>query len=170
MTVESDTGPAARGGDDLPSAYKRAWDTYVDFSIDSGKTTFDCIKAVVDAVLAQPVAWRSREKGSATWQVHAGDPTDAISKYAVAGLGGYDIEPLYALAPAAQAGGVERGTLRSVIVGKVTGTEYEGDQVPGMPGAICHACGLKDYPCVNPDCPNRSALSHSPQPAKEREA
>lgn len=48
------------------------------------------------------------------------------------------------------------GILRTTIVGRVTGEVYEGDQVPGMPGAICHACGLKDYPCVNPDCPNAS--------------
>lgn len=48
---------------------------------------------------------------------------------------------------------------RPTIIGRVTGAEYEGDQVPGMPGAICHACGLKDYPCVNPDCPNRVSVS-----------
>lgn len=44
----------------------------------------------------------------------------------------------------------------TVVIGRVTGTEYEGNQVQGMPGAICHACGLKNYPCVNPDCPNKS--------------
>lgn len=45
---------------------------------------------------------------------------------------------------------------RPKVVGRVTGTIYDGDQVPGMPGAICHACGLKDYPCTNPDCPRSS--------------
>lgn len=44
-----------------------------------------------------PVAWRSREKGSSTWQVHANDPTDAISKYKVGGLKGHEIEPLFTL-------------------------------------------------------------------------
>jgi hypothetical protein len=43
---------------------------------------------------------------------------------------------------------------RPQVVGRVTGKIYDGDQVPGMPHAICHACGLKDYPCTNPDCPN----------------
>jgi transcriptional regulator with XRE-family HTH domain len=43
--------------------------------------------------------------------------------------------------------------LRAVVVGKVTGKEHEGDQCPGMPGAICHACGL-GYKCFDPDCPN----------------
>lgn len=43
----------------------------------------------------EPVAWRSRTKGSITWQTHTDDPTDAISKYAIAGVAGYDIEPLY---------------------------------------------------------------------------
>lgn len=41
----------------------------------------------------------------------------------------------------------------AVVIGKVTGARYDGEQVPGIPGAICHACGLKDYPCTNPDCP-----------------
>jgi hypothetical protein len=52
---------------------------------------------------------------------------------------------------------------RSQVIGKVTGTEYEGDQVPGMPGAICRACGLKDYPCQNPDCPNATVVSSKTQ-------
>lgn len=43
---------------------------------------------------------------------------------------------------------------RPKIIGRATGKEYDGDQVAGMPGAICHACGLKGYPCANPDCPN----------------
>lgn len=46
---------------------------------------------------------------------------------------------------------------RTMVVGRVTGKLHEGDQVAGMLGAICHACGLKDYPCVNPDCPNRAS-------------
>ena len=48
---------------------------------------------------------------------------------------------------------------RPQVVGRVTGKIYDGDQVPGMPGAICHACGLKDYPCSNPDCPNPAILA-----------
>jgi hypothetical protein len=47
---------------------------------------------------------------------------------------------------------------RPKVIGRVTGTVYDGDQVAGMPGAICHACGLQDYPCVNPDCPNKASL------------
>lgn len=43
--------------------------------------------------------------------------------------------------------------LRTKVVGKVSGEVLEGDQVPGMPGAICHACGL-GYKCWNVDCPN----------------
>lgn len=39
------------------------------------------------------------------------------------------------------------------VVGRVTGNLLDGDQVPGMPGAICHACGL-GYRCMNEDCPN----------------
>jgi hypothetical protein len=39
------------------------------------------------------------------------------------------------------------------VVGKVTGQIRDGDQVPGMPHAICHACGL-GYKCMDPDCPN----------------
>jgi hypothetical protein len=35
---------------DRESRYKRAWDAYVEFSMDPGKTIFDCIKAVIDAV------------------------------------------------------------------------------------------------------------------------
>jgi hypothetical protein len=46
-----------------------------------------------------------------------------------------------------------RDVLRTVVIGKVTGQEREGDQVPGMPGAICHACGL-GYRCMDDDCPN----------------
>jgi transcriptional regulator with XRE-family HTH domain len=43
--------------------------------------------------------------------------------------------------------------LRTTVVGKVTGQSREGDQVPGMPHAICHACGL-GYKCSDLDCPN----------------
>ncbi|MEL7086941.1 MAG: helix-turn-helix domain-containing protein [Planctomycetota bacterium] len=43
--------------------------------------------------------------------------------------------------------------LRTTVVGKVSGREREGDQVPGMPHAICHACGL-GYRCMDEDCPN----------------
>lgn len=43
--------------------------------------------------------------------------------------------------------------LRTTFIGKVTGKEREGDQVPGMPHAICHACGLGEL-CSDPDCPN----------------
>lgn len=45
------------------------------------------------------------------------------------------------------------GVLRSPVVGKATGAIREGDQVPGMPHAICHACGL-GYKCLDADCPN----------------
>lgn len=38
--------------DHKDAVYKRAWDAYVDFAMDPGKTTFDCIKAVVDAAQA----------------------------------------------------------------------------------------------------------------------
>jgi hypothetical protein len=41
------------------------------------------------------------------------------------------------------------------VTGKVTGQIRDGDQVPGMPHAICHACGL-GYKCVDPDCPNET--------------
>jgi hypothetical protein len=44
---------------------------------------------------------------------------------------------------------------QSIVVGTVTGKFYEGYQVAGIPWAICHACGLKDYPCVNRDCPRK---------------
>jgi transcriptional regulator with XRE-family HTH domain len=43
--------------------------------------------------------------------------------------------------------------LRATVIGKVTGQVREGDQVRGMPGAICHGCGL-GYKCTDPDCPN----------------
>lgn len=46
-----------------------------------------------------------------------------------------------------------KGVLRTPVVGSSTGEVHEGDQVPGMPQAICHACGL-GYKCYNPDCPN----------------
>lgn len=46
-----------------------------------------------------------------------------------------------------------RQILRTTVIGKATGQEREGDQVPGMPNAICHACGL-GYKCYDPDCPN----------------
>jgi hypothetical protein len=39
------------------------------------------------------------------------------------------------------------------VIGRVSGRERAGDQVPGMPGAICHACGL-GYRCADEDCPN----------------
>jgi transcriptional regulator with XRE-family HTH domain len=45
------------------------------------------------------------------------------------------------------------GMLRTTVVGKVSGKVLEGDQVPGMPHAICHACGL-GYKCMDQDCPN----------------
>ena len=45
------------------------------------------------------------------------------------------------------------GMLRTSVIGKVSGEVREGDQVPGMPGAICHACGL-GYKCDDQDCPN----------------
>lgn len=45
------------------------------------------------------------------------------------------------------------GILRAPVVGRTTGAVREGDQVPGMPHAICHACGL-GYKCCDPDCPN----------------
>jgi len=45
------------------------------------------------------------------------------------------------------------GMLRTTVVGKVTGEAREGDQCPGMPQAICHACGL-GYKCWDADCPN----------------
>lgn len=43
--------------------------------------------------------------------------------------------------------------VRPTVIGRVTGNPREGDQVPGMPGAICHACGL-GYRCMDVDCPN----------------
>lgn len=46
-----------------------------------------------------------------------------------------------------------RGALRTTVIGKATGQPREGDQCPGMPNAICHACGL-GYRCADPDCPN----------------
>ena len=52
-----------------------------------------------------------------------------------------------------------RGMLRTTVVGKVTGDVHEGDQVPGMPHAICHACGL-GYKCWNADCPNDIPAPH----------
>lgn len=52
-----------------------------------------------------------------------------------------------------------RQVLRTTVVGKVTGQEREGDQVPGMPHAICHACGL-GYKCYDPDCPNEKPAPH----------
>lgn len=39
------------------------------------------------------------------------------------------------------------------VIGRVSGKIREGDQVPGMPQAICHACGL-GYKCADVDCPN----------------
>lgn len=39
------------------------------------------------------------------------------------------------------------------VIGRVSKREREGDQVRGMPGAICHACGL-GYRCSDIDCPN----------------
>ena len=43
--------------------------------------------------------------------------------------------------------------LRATVVGRVSGEVREADQVPGMPHAICHACGL-GYKCDDQDCPN----------------
>lgn len=51
------------------------------------------------------------------------------------------------------------GVPRAPVVGKVTGEVREGDQVPDMPGAICHACGL-GYKCHDPDCPNENQAIH----------
>lgn len=48
--------------------------------------------------------------------------------------------------------------LRTTVKGRVTGQEREGDQVPGMPHAICHACGLGER-CYDPDCPNDEPAS-----------
>jgi transcriptional regulator with XRE-family HTH domain len=45
------------------------------------------------------------------------------------------------------------GVLRAPVIGRATGLPREGDQVPGMAEAICHACGL-GYKCADPDCPN----------------
>ena len=39
------------------------------------------------------------------------------------------------------------------MIGRVSGELRDGDQVPGMPHAICHACGL-GYRCMDKDCPN----------------
>lgn len=58
-------------------------------------------------------------------------------------------------------------TTRPIIIGRVTGTKYEGDQCPGMPRAICHACGL-GYRCWNPDCEQiGEASSFTNGPRKE---
>lgn len=56
------------------------------------------------------------------------------------------------------------GVLRAPVVGKVTGQIREGDQVPGMPHAICHACGL-GYKCEDPDCPNEKPHPSFPAPS-----
>lgn len=40
-----------------------------------------------------------------------------------------------------------------IVTGCVTGQPRDGGQVPGMPHAICHACGLGEQ-CTDPDCPN----------------
>src|ERR1700761_6503953 len=45
--------------------------------------------------------------------------------------------------------------LRTTVIGKVTGEPREADQCPGMPNAICHACGL-GYKCGDLDCPNET--------------
>ena len=42
---------------------------------------------------------------------------------------------------------------RLKVQGRVSGEVRDGDQVPGMPHAICHACGL-GYRCDDRDCPN----------------
>ncbi len=42
---------------------------------------------------------------------------------------------------------------RIKVIGRITGKIHDGDQVPGMPEAICHACGL-GYRCSDPDCQN----------------
>lgn len=39
------------------------------------------------------------------------------------------------------------------VTGRVSGKRRQGDQCPGMPEAICHACGL-GYQCRDEDCPN----------------
>lgn len=46
--------PLPRPASDREAIYKRAWDAYVDSSMPSGTSTFDCIKRVVDAVLDHP--------------------------------------------------------------------------------------------------------------------
>lgn len=47
------------------------------------------------------------------------------------------------------------------VVGRVSGKRLEGDQAPGMPHAICHACGL-GYRCWNEDCPNDRPAPNDP--------
>lgn len=42
---------------------------------------------------------------------------------------------------------------RPIVIGRITGCKYEGDQCPGMPNSICHACGI-GWKCIDPDCPN----------------
>lgn len=39
------------------------------------------------------------------------------------------------------------------VIGRVSKMKRRGDQVRGMPGAICHACGL-GWRCSDEDCPN----------------
>ena len=59
-----------------------------------------------------------------------------------------------------------RGVLRTIIAGKVYGKLREGDQVPGMPMAICHACGL-GYKCLDEDCPNDTSSPHAMAPSSD---
>lgn len=56
------------------------------------------------------------------------------------------------------------GVMRAPVAGKVTGLAREGDRVPGMPQAICHACGL-GYKCLDADCPNEKRDPTWPDPA-----
>jgi hypothetical protein len=47
------------------------------------------------------------------------------------------------------------------IKGRATGAARLANQVPGMPHAICHACGL-GWQCADEDCPN-----DTPAPTEE---
>lgn len=44
--------PLMKATQDREAIYKIAWDTYVDKSMDPAEKTIDCIKRVVDAVMA----------------------------------------------------------------------------------------------------------------------
>lgn len=59
---------------------------------------------------------------------------------------------------------------RNIVIGRVTAQPRAGNQCPGMPGAICHACGI-GWKCFDPDCPNDTyapdgALGFASDPAK----